>query len=697
MSLARLVTLVWLTLLMASPVFALSAPISADSKADPPNLTSAAGGGTVLPGLPLGSQQVLAQETRLADLRQGFEVGALLLTTLLALLFGLWLREPAWLWYGAASAGALVYVAGLTGMADLWLWPGQPQWMPPAMLWVLAGMHEYSALLLPLVLPLLVWHAWRAWRTGDKAARFLLIGYGVLAIASMLRLGVAWEQIPRAHWIEDWFLPLSALLPAIVILRALTDRLRVLSQQQRLYATRDQAALQSSIQQATAELMEARNQAQASSQFKSRFMSRVSHDLRTPLHTLLGNAELAQRYLEQSEAQETGLAAQRLLESVRAMERSGKDMLQLSEELLDFLRGEEGKLNLVTGPASLTALAQETASDARWLAQRQGNRLQLDTDLTVPVVEIDAVRVQQVLRNLLDNACAATRNGVITLGLRSAATPVPGMAQLDVSVSDTGRGISPEALERIFEPFEQLGAGNATGSSGLGLAIARHWVRLMGSDITVQSSPGIGTVFSWTMQVPIADPSDLVTPTLAAPPTAVGDGPLRGHVLVVDADVDQQHFLQQALQDFGLQVTPVTSGQAAVNVLSDTTGPRVDLVLTQQNMDDGDGHALLQWCRQNYPALAVVALLDDGQQTGQFDSALRKPVSIALLKQALQRQLPPPLDWCQLRDLAELGDGLAVDAWIARHRDRLGDGAMARGVIRLASTLQLAALVRWLQ
>jgi signal transduction histidine kinase len=293
---------------------------------------------------------------------------------------------------------------------------------------------------------------------------------------------------------------------------------------------------------------------------------------------------LARHALDQLTSVGPAVEQARLVASLDAMERSGNDILQLTDELLELARGEVGYLRLVTAPTDLLQLVQGLAHSTRWLALHQNNQLQLVTDLAWPHVALDATRLVQVLRNLLANACAATHNGIITLGLRSTPAVEAGHAQLDVWVSDTGRGMAPEVLGRIFEPFEQVDMASATGSSGLGLAIARQWVRLMGSEIGVQSSQGQGSTFFWSMQVPVAE-------TVAA---AVNANPL--------------------------------------------------------------------------PAAAA----------------------------ARQPHHPDSLDWAQLRTLADSGDGLGVDAWITRHRHQLSDDPLAQGVLALGESLQLAALVRWL-
>lgn len=619
---------------------------------------------------------------------------ALVLILLLTLVLALWLREFIWAWYGTTCVAMLGYQACANGHAVLGLWSPHLSWMLPAMALVLVCAHVSVIVFFLRCIPRP--HVSSAGRAG------------VIAIASLNVLGFLLVWLLDVQSGIPWLTVFGFLQPFVLML-AMADRILQLLKAQVLEGQQHEAMLQERIQEATRELVLARDKAESAVQFKQRFLSRVSHDLRTPLHTLIGNAGLARRYLDQLPPQTPDDVHERLLESIQAVQRSGSDMLQLADELLELARSQQGRLELSIAPTHLPDVVQELASAARWQAQQQGNQLLVHTDLAVALVLLDGARVKQVLRNLLSNACAATQGGVITLGMcSSAARAGAGSAVIEVWVSDTGRGIEPAALERIFEPFEQLDASRATGSSGLGLFIAQQWVRLMGGELAVQSTPGAGSVFSWAMRVPVVAeqpllvlPDSQVTPSQRFAETVMDEHPaLHGHVLVVDDVLEHRALLSGELQSMGLQVLQAEGGLAAMALLQalPDSAPvsRVDLVLTDLNMPDGDGHALLQWCRTHRPGLAVVAISSSPQALTLFEDHLLKPASPAQLRHVLQRLLPPPLDWLALRSLADSGDGLGVDAWIARHRDRLGDGPLARGVLALGGSLQLAALVRWL-
>ena len=712
---------------------------------------------TLQPHIVLWEPAAHTLHMRRADLRHGLESGALALAALLTLVFALWLREFTWVWYACSCVGLLVYQACFVGQAGLWLWPGHPAWTLPAMVLSATATHvcivlfflrfiprrhvttagritvlglvgislvglllsglvgfqtgivfqEVAGLGLPVALH---WLAWRAWRRGDQPARFVLLSFGLLSMASVLRIATLQNWVPHDSWLAYGFFPLAAVLTSTVLMLAMADRIRTLGRQQVQDAQHQQDLLEKRIEEATAALVRARDKAQAAVKFKQRFISRVSHDLRTPLHVLLGNSADARASLAQlSSHPGPDTAQERLTASMRAIERSGADILQLSNELLDLARSEAGELSLKPVATPLADLLRNLAETARWLAQGQRNQVTVQTELEVTWVVIDADRVKQVLHNLLANACAATQDGVITLGARSTKTIDAQVARVELWVSDTGRGISADAQVRIFEPFEQIDDHRATGCAGLGLTIAQQWVQLMGSQISVTSRLGVGSQFSWSMDVPTAaaNPTPQSAHAARISPSSSADAPLQGHVLVVDDLEAHRLWLQDVLQAIGLQVSLASGGRAAMAMLQvqangtpdgrhDTLRP-IDLVITDQNMPDGDGHTLLQWCRQHLPGLAVVALSSTPQPPELFDAALLKPAHPSQLHPVLQHLLPPALDWAELRQLAHGGDGLSVDAWIARHRHQLGQGPRARGVIELGQSLQLAALVRWLR
>ncbi len=490
-------------------------------------------------------------------------------------------------------------------------------------------------------------------------------------------------------------------------------------------------------------LAQARDASLAANRFKGEFLARVSHDLRTPLNTVMGYGNLASRAVAQFVAQQ-GDQGDRLKEvgkMLAAMERGGQNVLTLIDELLQFARGEEGHLRLEPRATYLNAMLRDVLEHMQPVAQRTGNTLELVADVELPVVWLDESRVHQVLCNLIANACAVTDGGQITLTVQSRhrtegnpnAEPPAGGQRLDLhfAVADTGPGIAPEAIEHLFAPFVQgeiTSKSNGAGAGfGLGLAICRQLVRLMGSDIDVQSSPQHGSVFSFTLQTTEGNESDvIVVPNNSEP--ANGRWLLDGsthHILVVDDMREQRDLMSDILTSLSFDVLQSGSARQAIEQLQGPTGARVELVLTDQVMPDGDGWELLRWCRQNRPGLPVVLLSAtpanehaSGNANGvQFNAQLLKPVRVGALQKVLGDQLG--LTWTAvqasathhtvlpvdvrtsqkldnklstLRQLAFEGRGLDVDTWLQQHGAQL-EPPLLQELLPLADQMQHSRMV----
>ena len=237
-----------------------------------------------------------------------------------------------------------------------------------------------------------------------------------------------------------------------------------------------------------ARLRNANVRVEAASEAKSRFLAAVSHDLRTPLNAILGFSDILLQRLfgELNEKQE---------EYLRDIRGAGEHQLSLVNDLLDLSKIEAGKMELHPVPFSLRELLQQTQSVVMPLAEAKHIRLELEVPAGLPTVEQDPARLRQVMLNLLSNAVKFTPEGG---SVRTAATAHDGI--LTVAVSDTGVGISPEDQARVFEDFQQVGASASSGQgTGLGLALVRGFVRMMGGNVTLRSAVGEGSTFSVTL------------------------------------------------------------------------------------------------------------------------------------------------------------------------------------------------------
>ncbi len=258
-----------------------------------------------------------------------------------------------------------------------------------------------------------------------------------------------------------------------------------------------------------AALEKTRDEAEAASAAKSRFLAVVSHEIRTPLNGILGMTALMQK---------TSLSAEQRTYA-RAIETSGEALLTLIEDLLDFSKIEAGRLTLQPEPTSLVAIVEDLVELMAPRAEMKGIELAayIDPRLDRPILA-DPIRVRQVLFNLAGNGIKFTAEGGVAIELQMMAEKEGGV-EVSFLVRDTGIGIAEADQQRIFGEFEQAdpGPARAHGGTGLGLAIARELTRLMGDDIRLVSAPGEGASFSFTLRFPLAGVSDEASVESSAP------------------------------------------------------------------------------------------------------------------------------------------------------------------------------------
>jgi len=236
------------------------------------------------------------------------------------------------------------------------------------------------------------------------------------------------------------------------------------------------------------EIQEKNRQLELASQNKSQFVSSMSHELRTPLNAIIGLTEMMV-------TQAARFGTEKALAPLKRVNAAGTHLLGLINQVLDLSKIEAGKLDLNPESVNLVPLIDEVIGTADQLAGQNKNRLVVEAEQNLGVITVDPMRLRQILLNLLSNACKFTKQGEVTLKARKV---VDGSDWIELAVSDTGIGMTPEQQAKLFGEFTQADSLTARrfGGTGLGLAISRKLARMMGGDVTVASEPGKGSVFT---------------------------------------------------------------------------------------------------------------------------------------------------------------------------------------------------------
>jgi signal transduction histidine kinase len=235
-------------------------------------------------------------------------------------------------------------------------------------------------------------------------------------------------------------------------------------------------------------IQEKSRQLEMASQHKSQFLASMSHELRTPLNAIIGLTDMLV-------TNAVRFGTERALEPLNRVHRAGTHLLGLINQVLDLSKIEAGKLDLNPQTVQLRPLIDEVVGTARQLAEQNKNRLVVDVQHNLDAVTVDPMRLRQILLNLLSNACKFTKQGEVKL---RACNVADSRESIELSVCDTGIGMTAEQQAKLFEEFSQADATTSQrfGGTGLGLAISRKLARMMGGDVTVASEPGKGSVFT---------------------------------------------------------------------------------------------------------------------------------------------------------------------------------------------------------
>lgn len=402
-----------------------------------------------------------------------------------------------------------------------------------------------------------------------------------------------------------------------------------------------QRELEKKVAERTAELEVAKKAADQASQAKSEFLSSMSHELRTPLNGILGYAQILERSPTLSATDRAG---------VQVIKKSGDHLLMLINDVLDLAKIEAGRMELVPREFQFASLLKTVSNLSRVRADQK--QLAFVQDYRGPVLDrvvADEKRLTQILLNLLGNAIKFTEKGHVALRTEVEATARGNCYKVRFNVEDTGAGIAPEHVSRIFEPFEQVGEETKKSEgTGLGLAITKKIVEQMGGSLSVTSELGQGSTFSVTFELSVGEGDTLQSGDVAWQ-NVVGYSGERRTILVVDDQPANRAVVRDLLTPLGFIVQEAADGQVALQLVS---AAKPAFMLMDIAMPVMDGCEVTRRLRAHYgpdelPIVACSASLSEAKRKETREAGcndfLAKPIEVGALLGKLSRFLA--LEW----------------------------------------------------
>jgi signal transduction histidine kinase/DNA-binding response OmpR family regulator len=336
------------------------------------------------------------------------------------------------------------------------------------------------------------------------------------------------------------------------------------------------------------QLAKSETRALAATEAKSQFLANMSHELRTPLNAIIGYSEMLQE-----EIQDAGHS--QYLSDLQKIHAAAKHQLGLINDILDLSKIEAGKMTLFLETFEIAQAVQEVATTIRPLVAKNNNQLQIQCPDNIGTMRADQTKVRQILFNLLSNASKFTEKGTIRLevkrlpatsaGGQSGDAPHP--ATVNFTITDTGIGMTPEQVGRLFQAFSQAEASTTRkyGGTGLGLAISKRFCQMMGGELTVSSEKGKGSSFTATLPVEVPEAARPVRTAVTAAGTPHKAAALNSAILVIDDEAAARDLVQRALTKEGYRVEAASSGPEGLALARQIKPAAITLDVMMPGMD----------------------------------------------------------------------------------------------------------------